>query len=176
MVKNYENTKIYKIVCNETGLIYVGSTTKKYLSQRLSSHVTGYKQYKMNNNLLQQSSYQVLEAGNFNIHLLELYPCSNVDAQAIREKHYINILDCVNKNVQERTKREYDILNYTIDQDVVLKKQPKTKNKICYMCNYESEKMKGRICCNCYNVLQNQRYHDKYKFRHIVYMPMLSDQ
>ena len=28
---NYKQTKIYKIVCNKTGLIYVGATCKEYL-------------------------------------------------------------------------------------------------------------------------------------------------
>ena len=33
---NYENGKIYKIVCNETGSIYIGSTAQKYLAPHTS--------------------------------------------------------------------------------------------------------------------------------------------
>jgi len=44
MVK-YENSKIYKIVCNNTGMIYVGATTKKLLSQRLTAHVADYRSF-----------------------------------------------------------------------------------------------------------------------------------
>ena len=40
---NYEKGKIYKIVCNTTGEIYIGSTTKQTLAQRLSQHVSQYK-------------------------------------------------------------------------------------------------------------------------------------
>lgn len=47
----YENTKIYKIVCNVIGEIYVGSTYKR-LCQRLVGNVYHYKKYlkwKINN-------------------------------------------------------------------------------------------------------------------------------
>ena len=37
-MRNYGNGKIYKIVCGTTG----GSTTKKYLSQRLFAHYDVY--------------------------------------------------------------------------------------------------------------------------------------
>ena len=40
---NYQLSKIYKIVCNITGKIYIGSTTKKYLAERLAQHVYDHK-------------------------------------------------------------------------------------------------------------------------------------
>lgn len=179
MVKKYEDTKIYKIVCNETGLMYIGATTKQYLSQRLASHVTAYRRHITDNNTSGTTSYKVLEAGNFNIHLLELYPCANIDEQAIRERHYISTLECVNKNIPGRTKQEYNKTEYAINKEAILIKQKAYRNnnvnKVCTRCNYESVKMKGKICCSCYNIIQNQRYHDKYKCRHIVYMPTLRD-
>ena len=42
---NYAKGKIYKIVCNVTGLIYVGSSTKHYLSDRLGNHTARYRKY-----------------------------------------------------------------------------------------------------------------------------------
>lgn len=35
---NYKDGKIYKIVSSQTAKIYIGSTTKKYLSQRMDDH------------------------------------------------------------------------------------------------------------------------------------------
>lgn len=35
---NYKNGKIYKIVSRYTDMIYIGSTTKKYLSDRMYTH------------------------------------------------------------------------------------------------------------------------------------------
>ena len=43
---NYGNGKIYKIECLTTGLIYVGSTTKQYLSQRMDKHRMEYRYWK----------------------------------------------------------------------------------------------------------------------------------
>ena len=40
---DYSKGKVYKIVCNITGLIYVGSTTKEYLCQRLTAHKNDYQ-------------------------------------------------------------------------------------------------------------------------------------
>ena len=40
---DYQQGKIYKIVCNTTGLLYIGSTTQKFLSSRLSGHMRNYK-------------------------------------------------------------------------------------------------------------------------------------
>ena len=44
---NYNNGKIYKIepINGEDGDIYIGSTTKEFLSQRLATHRGEYKQY-----------------------------------------------------------------------------------------------------------------------------------
>ena len=42
---NYENGKIYKLVCNKTGLVYVGSTCQRLLCKRLSGHVADYKRW-----------------------------------------------------------------------------------------------------------------------------------
>jgi hypothetical protein len=45
---NYELAKIYKIVCNKTGMVYIGSTCQRLLSQRLSGHVRGCQAVKIN--------------------------------------------------------------------------------------------------------------------------------
>jgi len=40
---NYEYGKIYKLTSIETENIYIGSTTKKRLCQRLTEHKSNYK-------------------------------------------------------------------------------------------------------------------------------------
>ena len=42
---NYTLSKIYKIECNVTGLVYVGSTCEPTLAKRLTKHVGNYKSY-----------------------------------------------------------------------------------------------------------------------------------
>jgi hypothetical protein len=84
---NYNNGKIYKIECLTTGLIYVGSTTKEYLSQRLTKHRQDFKRNK-NGNFACNSSFQILENNNYRIDLLEAVDCNAKDELRAREGHY----------------------------------------------------------------------------------------
>ena len=63
---NYELGKIYKIVRNETKLIYIGSTSQKYLSTRLEGHKRSYKQY-LKGNYPYVTSFEILKGCNFDI-------------------------------------------------------------------------------------------------------------
>ena len=42
----YTRGKVYRIICNKTGLTYYGSTTQNNLSQRLAEHRSDYKRFK----------------------------------------------------------------------------------------------------------------------------------
>ena len=98
---NYAQSKIYRIICYSTGKQYIGSSTTS-LSTRLSVH----KQQLRNGKSC--SSYEVLENGNFDILLLEDYPCETREQLSTRERFWIDQSEmCVNKNVPSRTRREY---------------------------------------------------------------------
>jgi hypothetical protein len=62
---NYQKGKINKIVCNETDMIYIGSTCKK-LCQRITQHRASYKQYQ-NNKYHFITSFAILENWNYDI-------------------------------------------------------------------------------------------------------------
>ena len=94
---NYQLSKIYRIVCNETGEQYIGATCQKKLCTRLAQHVS-----KKN-----CSSKGILERGNYSMLLIESYPCSSKDELHQRERYYIESLECVNKNIPTRTKKEW---------------------------------------------------------------------
>jgi len=103
---NYELGKIYKIVCDKTGLIYVGSTAQKYLSLRLGGHRGKYRNYKRNGcNYV--TSFKVLEHFSERIELIEMWPCSNRYELEKRERYWIETLNCVNALIPTRTKEEY---------------------------------------------------------------------
>lgn len=105
---NYKNGKVYKIVCNESGLCYVGSTCEKYLSTRLSKHKSDYKKYLHDDtNHYYVTSYEVLKLNNFDIILIEKYPCESKEELYARERFYIETTECVNKYVPCRTSQEY---------------------------------------------------------------------
>ena len=94
---NYQNSKIYKIVDNTNNNIYIGSTTKPLLSQRLAQHCYSYKSW-IKGYGRKFTSYDIIVNGNYDIVLLELYPCNSKDELYAREKYYIQNNNCVNKN------------------------------------------------------------------------------
>ena len=63
---NNKQAKIYKIVCNKTGLVYVGATCKLLLCQRLTKHVSDYKRY-LNGKTNFITSFKILENGDYDI-------------------------------------------------------------------------------------------------------------
>ena len=105
---NYQNGKIYKIKCNKTGLVYVGSTCEKYLSSRLSKHLGSYKKYiKEPTKHPYTTSYEVLKNNDFSIELIEKVSCEIKEELLAREKYYIQSIECVNICVPCRTNKEY---------------------------------------------------------------------
>ena len=105
---DYSKTKIYKIESHLGNKIYVGSTAKFYLSQRLQQHKSAYKQWK-EGKVNKVTSYDLFDEygpENCQIVLIEEYPCNSKDAKNAREGHYIKELNCVNRIVVGRTQEE----------------------------------------------------------------------
>jgi hypothetical protein len=102
----YEHGKIYKLVCNKTGLVYIGSTTEVRLCRRLAGHVSNYKRYiGGKGNFI--TSFRIIENGDSSILLLEEYPCESKDQLTAIEAKHIREVDCVNKNIPGRSGIEY---------------------------------------------------------------------
>lgn len=109
---NYENGKIYRIVCNKTGKQYIGATTIS-LSARLSQHK------KLFRNAKTCLSREVLEGGDYGIFLIEDCPCDRKEHLLSRERYFIETTDCVNKKVPLRTKHEW----YMDNRDELIARQ-----------------------------------------------------
>lgn len=107
---NYGNGKIYKIVSSYTDMVYIGSTTKKYLSQRMVKHRSDLNQW-MKGKQGFISSISILLYGDAKIILLEDYPCNSKDELTAREQHYIDLYSDVAVNCQNSStgpdKKEY---------------------------------------------------------------------
>ena len=103
---DYSKGKIYKIECLTTGLIYVGSTTKDYLSQRLAKHKSHYNDYIQGKQRF-NTSFTIIENNNYRIYLLEEVNCENKEQLLSREGHYIRTLECVNRCIAGRTQQQY---------------------------------------------------------------------
>ena len=109
---NYANGKIYKIeAIGGEGDIYIGSTTKKYLSQRFDSHRYDFEGWKLGcKNYNKVSSFEIFDTygiDNCHIVLLETCPCAIRDELRAIEAGHIRNTQCVNKNVPGRTKDMY---------------------------------------------------------------------
>jgi hypothetical protein len=128
---NYENGKIYKIVCNITGLCYIGSTCEPTLARRLAEHVGDYKGYK-NGKRSYISSFKVLENNDYYIILLEnVTNCVSKDQLHARERFYIENNKCVNKYVVGRTRKEYKKEYYEENKEIILEKGKEKHNCPC---------------------------------------------
>jgi hypothetical protein len=108
---NYSNGKIYKIepINGEEGEIYIGSTTKKLLSQRMSKHRSEYNGW-LNSKNTKTTSFDLFDKygiNNCKIILLELVNAKSKDELISREAFYIRSLECVNKVIPDRTTEEY---------------------------------------------------------------------
>jgi len=96
--KDFSKGKIYMIRCNKTQLIYIGSTTKQYLSQRMGKHKANYKRW-TNGKTNYCGSYDVIKNGDYVILLIESYPCKSNDELRMREQYHIDLnVWCMNKN------------------------------------------------------------------------------
>ena len=101
---DYSKGKIYKIVCNTTGLVYYGSTVAS-LKHRLNQHITNHKHDGVT------TSKIVIENNNYEIILLENYPCKTRKELEKKESWYIQNNECVNKMIPGRTLEEWYIDN-----------------------------------------------------------------
>ena len=90
----YSNAKIYKVVCGETGNVYIGATTNS-LSLRFHHHRHHTNPTRTKNFI------------NPTIHLLEEYPCENLIELSLKEKEWILKTECVNGKIPLRTPEEY---------------------------------------------------------------------
>jgi len=126
---NYELSKVYKIYSHQGDKIYIGSTTKEFLSQRMASHRSNYKCWK-SGKLHLCSSFELFDEygiDNCLIELLEAKKCSNKDELHKLEGNYIRELVCVNKIIPGRTMTKWQEENKDIIKEK--KKQYYEDNK-----------------------------------------------
>jgi hypothetical protein len=154
---NYNNTKIYKLYSpSNDELVYYGHTTQKYLSTRKDEHKRKYRRW-ANNKGSYYSSFKVMEQPDYEIVLIELFPCKDVNEARMRERYYIDNNVCVNKCIPGRTLKEYSDEYHILNKEKEKKyrddhkKQIKEKNKQWYELNkieYNHQR-KEKVTCVC---------------------------
>lgn len=134
-MNKYENGKIYKIVCNITNEIYIGSTIQ-LLEERLRKHTLDHTCISKN----------ILDRGDYEIILIKNFPCSNKEELLWEERKHMENNICINKRLPIITEEEHK-QNKKIYRD-----NNKDKNKI-YQDRHrdkinkkKAEKIKCPIC------------------------------
>lgn len=98
---DYSKSRIYKIT-SSNGLPYIGSTIQQ-LSKRLASHRA----------IRDCKSIIHLDSDDCQITLIELFPCESKEELLMRERYYIENMECCNKCIPIRTENEK--INYKIE-------------------------------------------------------------
>ncbi len=178
---NYGNGKIYKIVrLSDDVIIYVGSTTKQYISQRLVEHKNKAKKYP--NRKVYKS---INENGGWNNHeiiLIEYCNCNSKDELHRKEREFIVSLKPIgNITIPMRTQREYYIDNiekskqYRVENNEKSKQykldnKEKVREYAKEYRNENKEKLKEKsnqiinCCCGRTYTHTNRLQHNKTKF------------
>lgn len=88
-----QHAKIYQII-NSKGDRYIGSTTRKYLCQRMAEHVYNSKIRRSEgyNKRTCCSSNKIFDDTEFKIELLQDFPCNDKKDLYKREQFYISNL------------------------------------------------------------------------------------
>jgi hypothetical protein len=137
---DYSKSKIYKIVCNITGLVYIGSTTQT-LSQRLQDHKVDYKRY-LNKKFSCVTSFKIIENNNYEIILIEDCPCERKEQLLSRERFWIENTECVNLKIPSRTQKEYREENREKIKQINKEYHENNKEKRKEYCEKNKEKIK----------------------------------
>jgi len=121
--------RVYKIVCNVTNNVYIGST-KESLKKRLVKHSIAFRKWLLSpEDTSYYTSFKVLENNNYYIEELEKLPDFSERIELrIRERYWIENTDnVINKNRAFRTREEHknDIKNYMIVNVIKLKEYNK---------------------------------------------------
>ena len=133
---NYNKGKIYKIepICDhEEGEVYIGSTTKDYLSQRMTWHRSDYKKWKngTHGKVMVYDMFDKYGIENCQIILLESVNATTKDELNAREGYYVRTLKCVNKLIPDRSEKEYRKQYYENhrDEQIEYRKKYRVENQ-----------------------------------------------
>ena len=97
--------RIYKLIDNTNGNVYYGSTIQQ-LNKREINHKADYKRY-LDEKHTYITSFEIIKNNDYKIELVEEIEFETKDALHERERFYIENNDCVNKNIPNRTMKEY---------------------------------------------------------------------
>ena len=95
---------IYKLTCKKTNQIYIGSSSREYLSQTLHTIEYNYTTWK-NFGGYHWAAFDIIKSGDYSIDLLEEY---KTEEYRQRLQHHIDLNEgCINKRRAFTTRQAY---------------------------------------------------------------------
>jgi len=148
---DYQNGKIYKLVCSETQQIYIGSTCQP-LFKRKYGHKTQIKKKCSKQNV---SYKDFIEPEIF---LVEDFPCERKEQLLARERHHIENTDCVNIEIP-RSKKESSQVSFEKNKHKYREGYRQRAAKY-YEDNKEEikKKWKEKMTCECGVIINKSSY------------------
>lgn len=153
-MNRYHTAKIYQILNSVDSEEYIGSTCKKYLSERMRNHRAACKagkQFKLYNHMRQNG------VKTFFIQLLEAYSCNSRDELTKREGYWIN---------QRRPSLNQNVAGRSVAELYQVQKQDRVEYQKEYR-RQHSEAIKNsksiKIACECGSlyVRNNKHKHNR---------------
>ena len=152
-MERYQNSKIYKIVCQETNEVYYGSTCQT-LTQRLYQHIADSK---TNSNI---TSKRIIMRNNYKMELVENFPCETKAELNKREGFYQSNNPCVNKNVAGQTYKEWLQTDKGTESDKKRRGKYKlTEKSHIVQEKYETKRRLTMECLLCFRQFQKREWY-----------------
>jgi len=166
--------KVYKITCNDTGDVYYGSTTNKYLSNRKAGHIHSVKRYDEGYSK-KTSAYNIIKNNNFKMELIEEPPLEKLKE---RERYYIENFKCVNQlrpNISPEERLEDKLQYYHNNKQLINeKRKEKRLNNSEKVKEKEKEKRLNNseiIICECgSHIVKYNRFNHYRTKKHINFI------
>jgi hypothetical protein len=164
LVANYAKTVIYKIQCEDVNItdIYIGHTTCYYQRYRLhkstcnneTSKGYNYKIYKI---IRENGGWE-----NWNMVIIEKYPCNNINEARDRERFWIEKeSSTLNVSIPNRSKKEYSQIYRIIHREEISEKSKEYREN-------NKDKIKEYLECNKEKIsFQKQDWYEENK-EHIL--------
>jgi hypothetical protein len=124
--------RIYKLIDNTNGNIYIGSTTQ-ILSYRLSKHKSDYRNY-LNNKRHYITSFDIIKNDDYRIELIKYVIYKDKKELYQRERYYIENNECINKYIPTRTPKEYKKEYCELNKEYLKKYKTQYNQKYRFQC------------------------------------------
>mgnify|MGYP003144373335 CR=1 FL=1 len=127
----YGNGKIYRLIDNTNGNVYIGSTIQS-LANRKAQHKSDTISCRN-----KCKSKSIIENGDYDIILIENYPCESKEELLMRERYYIDNTDCINQvrcYISKDERKEYENDYALKNKDII-----NEKSKVWYQANKDKK-------------------------------------